>query len=709
MKIQKISLLNFGSYEGNNSLTLSVEDPAKRVVVIGGKNGAGKTTLFTAVQVCLYGFHAFGFKSEGQFYKKEIFDLINTRERLKTEGSAYVELEFSQVHETDDVKYRIRRTWHWKENDLKETVSVWREDQALDVEGQLNFQNYLLHLIPPDLLKLYFFDGEKVSDYFLGNKQINVRDALMVLSGNDTFEILLDYIKKILKLTNVQDSCMRDYLDAKKTKDLLSAEIEKLQDEKVELEGLLQEQHATKNFMTEKFQQAGGISVDDWFQCHSLIKEEEAKREKINASRKAWAAEILPFVMVKDLVDKIPAQLEKEREFEGYQAIKRRLDSIKLRFSVERINKALGLPNTAQSQKLIYDELVKFFEDEELQNFQPLLGLSRDEEALVHSTLVRLGKYRGDEFKKFRRALDASIQRSKEFRTKINSYDIDQYESYVKELTKLEENTKVLKAKLDKNEVELELKTKLHSESTSRLNKLQLELKEQLKEQSKANLCSKLLLLLDEVRASFYHKLLDNVTRDINLKFNELIRKKDFIDLIKVDESFNVHLLRRTLLAKTDLIKALKKGSWRKDLGEYGIEDLLEQFGAENDQALISSLEQASVTNVEVLLNVDKDHLSSGEKQIFVMSLYWAMMNQSKNELPYVIDTPFARIDAEHRSRITNHFFKDLKGQLLVLSTDEEISSEHIKQLKDQISNVYLLEFGLDKRTRIISNHYFGS
>ena len=28
---------------------------------------------------------------------------------------------------------------------------------------------------------------------------------------------------------------------------------------------------------------------------------------------------------------------------------------------------------------------------------------------------------------------------------------------------------------------------------------------------------------------------------------------------------------------------------------------------------------------------------SSGEKQIFVMSMYWAMMNQSKSELPFII------------------------------------------------------------------------
>lgn len=64
---------------------------------------------------------------------------------------------------------------------------------------------------------------------------------------------------------------------------------------------------------------------------------------------------------------------------------------------------------------------------------------------------------------------------------------------------------------------------------------------------------------------------------------------------------------------------------------------------------------------------MDYSHFSNGEKQILVMSLYWAIMNQSHNELPFIIDTPFARIDTEHRANITERFFKELPGQLFVL------------------------------------------
>ena len=106
-------------------------------------------------------------------------------------------------------------------------------------------------------------------------------------------------------------------------------------------------------------------------------------------------------------------------------------------------------------------------------------------------------------------------------------------------------------------------------------------------------------------------------------------------------------------------------------------------------------------------MELDYTRFSNGEKQVLVMSLYWAIMNQSQSELPYIIDTPFARIDSEHRANITERFFKELHGQLFVLSTNEELRHEHINALDQQIAKVYMLEYGEDKRTRISEGSYF--
>lgn len=102
-----------------------------------------------------------------------------------------------------------------------------------------------------------------------------------------------------------------------------------------------------------------------------------------------------------------------------------------------------------------------------------------------------------------------------------------------------------------------------------------------------------------------------------------------------------------------------------------------------------------------------KEDIRSAELSVADRILLELEMNQSKNELPFIIDTPFARIDTEHRANITEYFFKKLTGQLLILSTDEELSNNHLEAMRDQISHVYMLEYGQDKRTHIRENQYF--
>ena len=187
------------------------------MVVIGGKNGAGKTTLFTAIQVCLYGNYTFGYKTAGKLYLKEIYNLLNSKIRLDENAKAYIEITFSHIDNSEMIEYVIRREWCWPKNELKETLVVYKNENLLEDEELSNFQNYLLHLIPPDMLKLYFFDGEKIADYFMSSNEVNIHDALMILSGNDTFDILYENVMRVLKISeNVQVSAAREYLEAKR-------------------------------------------------------------------------------------------------------------------------------------------------------------------------------------------------------------------------------------------------------------------------------------------------------------------------------------------------------------------------------------------------------------------------------------------------------------------------------------------------------------
>ena len=90
------------------------------------------------------------------------------------------------------------------------------------------------------------------------------------------------------------------------------------------------------------------------------------------------------------------------------------------------------------------------------------------------------------------------------------------------------------------------------------------------------------------------------------------------------------------------------------------------------------------------------------------MALYWSLIQLNKQQVPFVIDTPFARIDTEHRLNIAKKFFMDLSGQVFIFSTNEEIVGENYERMKNRVQAKFLLENTDNLRTTIYANEYFG-
>lgn len=710
MRIKNITLHNFGSYRGNNQFHFEVNRSGKRVVVIGGKNGAGKTTLFTAIQVCLYGNFAFGFKTSGKRYLAEIYDLINDQVRIEKNASAFVEIDFEQVDNTDLFNYTIRRTWTWPQNTICENLAVWKNGCRLKEEELLNFQNYLIHLIPPDLLKLYFFDGEKIADYFLSSKEVNIRDALMVLSGNDTFDILHDQVRRVLKGTEgTQNGSAQEYLSACAEADEKRQEIEKLQQGLTLLKERIEEIDVEIKQQKNSYADRGGVTMEKWSALHDQLRTEEEKRERLNWQRKAYATDFLPFAMIPELMSQVLPQLQAEKEYQTDRALRRSLEKEEFAAVLEKALNSIGNYYTEKDSRSLLKSIGAYLLDQKWEHFEPLFGLSSDEEGQVQSVLGRMTTFDPQVFVRLQKRTDASLEKSKEIRNSLQNVSIENVEEYMKTLAELEEEGKISELKKQHAEELIGIKEADLRRKNSKVSSLRKTLEEELKVNSVSTVSGKTLLLLEELQDTLYTNLIQQVESDLNRKFAELIRKKDFFSYVKIDRNFSVHILRETEIDRENLLSLLRSGgvSAAADaLGETAVAALKERCHADSAAELRKAV---SCENEKIVLPVEinKDQLSSGEKQIFVMSLYWAMMQQSKNELPFIIDTPFARIDTEHRANITEFFFKKLNGQLLILSTNEELSNHHLQAMSEQISHVYMLEYGLDKQTHIQENRYF--
>ena len=79
----------------------------------------------------------------------------------------------------------------------------------------------------------------------------------------------------------------------------------------------------------------------------------------------------------------------------------------------------------------------------------------------------------------------------------------------------------------------------------------------------------------------------------------------------------------------------------------------------------------------------------------------------SDQDIPFIIDTPYARIDASHRKEISEKFFPNISKQVIILSTDEEINEEYYKILKPYIAREYMLVNDENQNRTSIENRYF--
>ena len=711
MRIKNIQLCNFGSYVGQNNFDFQCDSPEQRVVVIGGKNGAGKTTLFTAIQVCLYGNFAFGYKTTGKHYLREIYNLINNQIRIDDQETAFVEVEFQQVDNTDLYNYVIRRSWSWPHSELKETLSVWQNGERLEDEELLNFQKYLIHLIPPDMLKLYFFDGEKIANYFLGEKEVNIRDALMVLSGNDTFDILYDQIKRILKNSeNVQTDIAKDYLVARNESVALQNQLSDMQREIDCYQAEIDEIESEISRCQKEYVDRGGVTIDEWKNLNNQLKDEEEKRERLNWQRRTYATEVVPFLMLPDLMKEVLPQLQLEKDHQGYSMLKNSIEDNAFSDLLKNALCEIGSTNVEQDFSTLSQKIKEYFLSKKWEMFEPLFGLSSDEEAQIQTQVNHILAFDIKQIPRNQKRIQESLKKTKEIRTRLQATTIENYESYMNLRSSLEERAKIVRLKKEHTETLFELRSADREKKEKELHTLRREFEDQLKARSISDISGKTLLLLEELQEMLYSNLIKQVETDLNLKFKQLIRKKDFFSQMVIDRNFVVHMLRQETVSRTDLLSLFRGGNQNiavNVLGKVAVEELFSQYQVGTISELFDALAEEKAENLTLSVELDKERLSSGEKQIFVMALYWAMMNQSKSELPFIIDTPFARIDTEHRANITEHFFKQLTGQLIILSTDEELSSNHLEAMQDQISHIYMLEYGPDQKTHIHKNQYF--
>lgn len=697
MKIQQIKLKNIGPYISENELNFTTVDNNRRMVLIGGKNGAGKTTLFKAIKICLYGCVAFGYETINSKYFAEIAQMINSTVKLQKNSEAQIDLSLL----LDDGKYNnvyvLSRRWKIGLKKISETFEVRKNGTVLSETEKEDFKCYILHLLPPNLFRFYFFDGEKLSDFvFNGNKNSDFKEAFLKLCNLDTMEIIRENFRRISRNKTKENFTFSDEYESCLKEDEMSAvRVENAEDEFKNIEQSVFSIDEQLAILEKSYAKSGGISKIEWKSMQEQIAKEEARREEKRKWLKDIANNVIPFIILKKDLIELKEQIAVEQKAQINSNLKKTIDTPEIRDIISSILSDSGIELAKDiTDKIVFD-IVNY--SSQIGDINPILNLSDMDRFELNAKINSLYSFDVNRIKEATDDIEASLRCVKRIRKKIERSSVDSYDEYLQKKSELNE----VKAKLTQQLLELDKELQQLRANRAvcalKLSKSKTAYEAILKKQSINDISARALLAFDELQEILYEKSIKTVELEFQKRFNMLINKNDLIDGIHIDRNLNVFPYKN---------KKFNAKEIRKSLFINGNEYIIAQIGLFAFEILQKKLltdEEEFELPVEV-----KQQLSAGEKQIFVMALYQALSHLNKVNVPYIIDTPFARIDGEHRENILKHFFKELKGQIIILSTDEEVVTNYKLILSDIISDTYILNHTEDGKTEIKANTYFG-
>lgn len=542
------------------------------------------------------------------------------------------------------------------------------------------------------MFNFYFFDGESIADFFLGNNgNKNFKNAFLKLYGLDTLSIMIDNFNRYNKRKIGLDNAYETYKSAKLNIEKISIELDSLRSQKDELENKIDLYHVKIKALNDDYARNGGVSFTEWKELTSNLNKEESRREELNRWLKDAANNNLPFVILKGQMKALLEELEAERSCASNQKLVEVFKDKKFNKKFADFLAKYGL-KSGQAK-----EITDFIVSETDRNSEvPLFDLSSSQYNRLIAQIITKSQFDGKAIIKTVREIESSIKSSKKLREQLLASSIDGYDNLAKEKTNIEKEISSLTVQLEKITQDILIKEIDKEQADDAFVKAKTDYEKMLKNKSITSISSRAVAaytLLEEELIVRQGKLLQ---QEFIKYFSSIINKDNFIDSIVIDKNINVipYKLVDVTFVQIDNYLRINEETHFLELFDknYIMEVNKLRMGLEDSIKLPSPISAP---------------FSQGERQIYIMSLYLALLKTSRKDIPFFIDTPFARIDSNHRSKIVDEFFRGILNQMFILSTDEEIVGIYKDMLEDKISNKFLLCIDSYGKTDVKENIYF--
>tara|TARA_Y100000588_G_scaffold107970_1_gene118313 strand:- start:14998 stop:17019 length:2022 start_codon:yes stop_codon:yes gene_type:complete len=666
MKLLKVTLKDFGLYRGINEFDLAPRIKYRQerpVILFGGKNGAGKTTLLEAVKLGFYGKNSLGNKVTQQNYNKYLKSKIHiSRGALVNPQDAKIEIEFDLVTGGEKATYSIARSWQ-KNNghDPHETLRLKKNgDLVTDVDPQFQ-QEFISGIVPDNLSQLFFFDGEKIqaiADDITSNAAIS--DSIKTLLGLDIVERLQAdlsiYSQRELKeVANKKDQTSLEEHEAHQK--VIEKELEKLTDElaglDTQLSGVTNEIERRHKRLSEE-----GASFAD------LLSGEQTKQagleadiERIEKQIRAECESFFPLALCPKTSGELVETLESEATNASARVLHEELSAMG-KALVGDIDKSKTLKGEEkQTIKGLVDKRIgqKLKKLKSAAETQPFLDCNGSEKQKILGWLDSATTHSAQSIKTLCTELERATRDLQECRRKQAQVpDEDILKPIFEEMQEFSREQGALESHRKQKEEGIAQKKEELKEIQRDIEKITQKNEYYEKKKAQLDLAHKSQEVLKEYSARLTQIKIDGLCASIAESFNHLIRKDDFVNNVEVDpKTFEVTL-----------------------------------FDQKNQK-------------------IQRDDLSSGEKQLFAISVLWALAKSSGRPLPVIIDTPLGRLDSDHRLNLVRNYLPHAAHQVIVLSTDTEVDRDLFKEISPNVSHCYHLQYNQEETRTAPKEEYF--
>ena len=654
---------NFGAYAGKQTINLRPENDSsiRPIVLIGGMNGGGKTTLMDAIRLALYGQRAKCSSRGNLGYSEFLSQSINSQ--ATSADITKIELSFEDIFEGHWQQFKIIRAWNKDIKDGKDSLSIERENR-FDSNLEGNWDEYIENILPLGISNLFLFDGEQVKEL----AELDIPPPAVVEAINNLLG--LELAEKLSVDLSVLVNRKRKAV-ANKAQLLTIEEIEQklvvkknnkqqLQKDFTEIEKKLKQAHKQRDRAKIKFNQQGGKIAATREVIEAKIQDFNSQLEQKRLELIKLAESSLPLGLIKLLLadaTKQGKQEVKSQQFKQAQVVLKTRDQKLLAYlnsislSLESINKIEFFIET--ENKIIADSIkatADSYLDLTAKQLQQLIGIPQDRLAIETKLSQNI------------------IKEIEQLKTKINNTETQlasaaSPEDYQKLVDAVEDG----KAAVSKYKILYDLAQEKLQNTDKEIDRIQQDLNRKLKNYSEE--------AIDKIGDEHIIKSATKVQETLKLFKEKLTLKK----LNKLETEVKDCFLY--LLHKSNLINRVTIDSDRFKLELYD----------HNGQLF------------------PKQRLSAGEKQLLAIAFLWGLARVSGRNLPIAIDTPLGRLDSSHRHNLVERYFPTASHQVILLSTDTEISEREVTMLREQeaISQEYLLKYNPDNRQTTVEKGYF--